>query len=222
MLRGGAFQPSSNLRGIRPGSLRRWCTERKRRAGSRIAWAHAQLSIESPSKRKTNCRVGNWLEYDRARRARVVPAKDAVRRDDCRDLHREPPPDSLPLGCKPSALFTGHPEPPTAKPLLQDALLFDQVGEHLALLSVQPDRERCEEGLEWVEVGHAGHADTGRQPRNLSSRRQLRFGPVCAPYGLRTRSKSRTLEGSPSGASRPERGFRERRVTLARSSGLFP
>ena len=69
-----------------------------------------------------------------------MPAHDRVRRDDGRHLVEDLPAQAFGLGCQPAALVVGQPETPSLELLLENAVLLEQIGDHVLLMSVHPPR----------------------------------------------------------------------------------
>ena len=57
-------------------------------------------------------------------------------------------------GCKSATLIVGESETSAAELLFEDAVLFDEVGDDLGLLTIDPAGEGSEEELKRKEVGH--------------------------------------------------------------------
>ena len=89
--------------------------------------AHDSRASRTPSHR------GPFLSNQRA-----VPSEDRVGCDARRHLAYDPAPQPLSLGRETAALPVGQPQPSPAQVLLEDAVLFPYVLDHLKLVPIYP------------------------------------------------------------------------------------
>ena len=87
-----------------------------------------------------------------------VPREDRLRRDDGGDLAQGLPAQRLSFRRQSTALVVGetHAFPARLELLFQDAVLFDQVGDHVRLLTGDPAGERRQEELKLDVFKHPG------------------------------------------------------------------
>jgi hypothetical protein len=79
-----------------------------------------------------------------------VPRQQRVRRDDRGELPQQPSPQRPSLRGEPTALIVGEPQPPGAGLFAQDAVLFQEIVDDVALLLVDPAGERDQHELQWM------------------------------------------------------------------------
>ncbi len=77
-----------------------------------------------------------------------------------------------------------QPERPSLELLLQHAVLFDQILEDLALAAVHSARERRDQELQRVDLGHGGHC---RWLATSASATGCGSAGVSEPYGIESR-----------------------------------
>ena len=80
----------------------------------------------------------------------AVPGHDGIGADDRGHLAEGGQANGLTLGSQSATLIVRQPEPPIPELILQDAVLFLEVGNDLLLVAIEPSGQRDEENLEWV------------------------------------------------------------------------
>jgi len=86
-----------------------------------------------------------------------IPAQDRVGRDDTGEVVEESPTEGLPLHGEAAPLVVGELESPSRELLSQDAVLLEEVVDHLGLSAIHPAGEHEDEELDrWGEQDHAG------------------------------------------------------------------
>ncbi len=83
-----------------------------------------------------------------------MPPEDRVRCHDRHDRGEKPSAEHFPLRGEATALNVGQAQTAAAELLFENAILQDEVLDHLGLVPVEPAGEGGEEQLEWEEVGH--------------------------------------------------------------------
>ena len=94
-----------------------------------------------------------------------MPCQDRIGRYDGGDLTQDLPAQWLPFGCQSATLVIGKMPslPARLELLLQDAILFDQVGDNGRLLATDPPGERSQEELEMNRFNHPASVSDVRQ-----------------------------------------------------------
>jgi hypothetical protein len=78
----------------------------------------------------------------------IVLPEVRVWRDERRDLSQHAASESQPQYREPSALIVIQPEPPAAQLRLERAVLFEEEGDYIALLPLEPSKQRREQHLQ--------------------------------------------------------------------------
>jgi len=93
-----------------------------------------------------------------------VPREARIRRYDGRDRPQNPPAQRFSRRCQPPTLVVGETQasPGRLELLLQNAVLFDQVGNHARLATANSASERSQEELQMDGFNHAASASNVR------------------------------------------------------------
>ena len=77
-----------------------------------------------------------------------MPSENGVWRDERRNFSQHAASESLPQHGEPSALTIVQPEPLAAQLRLEGAVLFAEEGDHIALLALEPAKQRRPQHLQ--------------------------------------------------------------------------
>ena len=83
-----------------------------------------------------------------------MPAQDRIGRDNRRNLAQHTPAQTLPAPCQTAPLVVSQRQSSATELSPQSSILFDQIGNDILLLVIQPTRQRSEKHPDEGQVNH--------------------------------------------------------------------